>query len=50
MSKPQMARLATLTDFIIDEETWGIRYLIIDTGNWWSGKIDFDFTTMDQAH
>jgi hypothetical protein len=25
-------------DFIIDEETWGIRYLIIDTGNWWSGK------------
>jgi uncharacterized protein YrrD len=25
-------------DFIIDEETWEIRYLIIDTGNWWSGK------------
>ena len=25
-------------DFIIDDETWTIRYLIIDTGNWWSGK------------
>ncbi|WP_321494809.1 PRC-barrel domain-containing protein [uncultured Desulfobacter sp.] len=25
-------------DFIIDEETWAIRYLIIDTKNWWSGK------------
>lgn len=25
-------------DFIIDEETWAIRYLIIDTKNWWPGK------------
>jgi sporulation protein YlmC with PRC-barrel domain len=25
-------------DFIIDDETWAIRYLIIDTKNWWSGK------------
>lgn len=25
-------------DFIIDEETWAIRYLIIDTQNWWPGK------------
>lgn len=25
-------------DFIIDEETWSIRYLIIDTKNWWGGK------------
>jgi uncharacterized protein YrrD len=25
-------------DFIIDEETWAIRYLIVDTGNWWPGK------------
>jgi len=25
-------------DFIIDDETWAIRYLIIDTQNWWSGK------------
>ena len=25
-------------DFIIDDETWAIRYLIIDTRNWWSGK------------
>jgi len=25
-------------DFIVDDETWAIRYLIIDTGNWWPGK------------
>jgi uncharacterized protein YrrD len=25
-------------DFIIDDRTWAIRYLIVDTVNWWSGK------------
>lgn len=25
-------------DFILDDETWVIRYLIIDTRNWWPGK------------
>lgn len=25
-------------DFVIDDETWAIRYLIIDTQNWWPGK------------
>jgi hypothetical protein len=25
-------------DFIIDDETWTIRYLIVDTQNWWPGK------------
>jgi hypothetical protein len=25
-------------DFIIDDETWAIRYLVIDTRNWWPGK------------
>jgi uncharacterized protein YrrD len=25
-------------DFIVDDETWAIRYLIVNTGNWWSGK------------
>jgi uncharacterized protein YrrD len=25
-------------DFIIDDATWAIRYLIIDTHNWWPGK------------
>ncbi len=25
-------------DFIIDDKTWAIRYLIIDTKNWWPGK------------
>ncbi len=25
-------------DFLIDDETWGIRYLVIDTRNWWPGR------------
>lgn len=25
-------------DFVIDDQTWAIRYLIINTGNWWPGK------------
>lgn len=25
-------------DFIIDDETWTIRYLVVDTRNWWPGK------------
>ena len=24
-------------DFVLDDETWGIRYLVIDTRNWWPG-------------
>ena len=27
-----------LEDFIVDEETWEIRYLVVDTQNWWPGK------------
>ena len=27
-----------IEDFIIDDETWVIRYLIISTRNWWPGK------------
>jgi uncharacterized protein YrrD len=25
-------------DFIIDSETWTVRYLVVDTRNWWPGK------------
>jgi len=27
-----------IEDFIIDDETWAIRYLIVDTKAWWAGK------------
>jgi hypothetical protein len=27
-----------IADFVIDDETWAIRYLIVDTRNWWPGK------------
>ena len=30
--------LGHVEDFIIDDETWTIRYLIVDTHNWWPGK------------
>ena len=26
-------------DFILDDATWSIRYLIVDTRNWWPGKL-----------
>ena len=27
-----------VSDFIIDDESWTIHYLVIDTSNWWMGK------------
>jgi hypothetical protein len=27
-----------IEDFIIDDETWEIRYLVIDTASWWKGS------------
>ncbi len=27
-----------ISDFLIDDATWVIRYLVIDTSNWWLGK------------
>ena len=27
-----------IEDFVIDDQTWAIRYLIVDTQNWWPGK------------
>jgi uncharacterized protein YrrD len=30
--------LGHVGDFVIDDQAWAIRYLIIDTRNWWPGK------------
>jgi hypothetical protein len=30
--------LGQVEDFLIDDETWAIRYLIINTANWWTGR------------
>jgi hypothetical protein len=27
-----------IEDFVVDDETWVIRYLVVDTKNWWPGK------------
>jgi uncharacterized protein YrrD len=27
-----------IEDFIVDDDTWTVRYLVINTGNWWPGK------------
>jgi len=32
------ASIGHLDDFIIDDETWEVRYLVIDTRNWWLDK------------
>lgn len=26
-----------VTDLLVDDEGWGIRYLVIETGHWWAG-------------
>jgi hypothetical protein len=32
------AAIGHVEDFIVDDESWEIRYLVIDTSNWWVGK------------
>jgi len=32
------AAIGHVDDFIIDDETWAVRYLVIDTRNWWLDK------------
>ena len=34
----QDGEIGHIEDFVIDDETWAIRYLIVDTKNWWPGK------------
>ena len=31
-------QIGHVENFLIDDATWGIRYLVIDTRNWWPGK------------
>jgi PRC-barrel domain len=26
------------TDFLLNDEDWSIRYIVVDTGNWWPGR------------
>jgi hypothetical protein len=33
-----MDEIGHVDDFIVDDETWAIRYLVIDTQNWLPGK------------
>ena len=30
--------LGHVEDFLVDDRTWAIRYMIVDTSNWWIGK------------
>ena len=30
--------IGQVNDFVIDEDNWTIRYIIVDTRNWWPGK------------
>jgi sporulation protein YlmC with PRC-barrel domain len=31
-------KIGTVKDFYFDDETWTIRYLVVETGNWLSGR------------
>ena len=31
-------QIGHVDDFIIDDDNWAIRYLVVDTQNWWPGK------------
>ena len=31
-------QIGHVEDFIIDDDTWTIRYLVVDTRNWWHGR------------
>jgi uncharacterized protein YrrD len=30
--------LGHVEDFIVDDESWALRYIVVDTRNWWPGK------------
>jgi hypothetical protein len=30
--------IGQVDDFIIEHTAWVIRYMVVDTGNWWSGQ------------
>ncbi len=30
--------IGAVEDLMIDDASWGLRYLVVDTGHWWSGK------------
>jgi hypothetical protein len=30
--------LGHIEDFVIDDRAWAIRYIVVDTHNWWPGK------------
>lgn len=32
------AAIGHAEDFVVDDQTWAIRYLVVDTSNWWMGK------------
>jgi sporulation protein YlmC with PRC-barrel domain len=32
------ASAGQIEDFIIDDDTWEVRYLVVDTASWWKGK------------
>ncbi len=32
------AAIGHVQDFIVDDETWQVRYFVVDTSNWWFGK------------
>lgn len=30
--------IGSITDLLLDDESWTVRYLVVDTGTWWPGR------------
>ena len=37
-SAPHDGDMGAVDDFIVDDESWVLRYMVADTCNWWPGK------------
>ena len=35
---PVAREIGHVRDFIVDDEAWAVRYLVVGTHNWWPGK------------
>ena len=38
MSMPPTGPSGHVEDFLVESAGWGVRYLVIDTANWWVGQ------------
>ena len=42
--------LGTVDEFYFDDETWTVRYFVVETGNWLSGSTGCSFLLLPSAN